>query len=109
MRLPAREQRALEVMEEVLEASEPGMTARFAMFASLSGSGEPVSAECLSRRQSWCQPGTFYILFPVLASIVLAVAMAAGLAMSASSVCGKAAAARATLRPVATCVTHAHP
>jgi len=92
MSLPAAEQRALRAMERLLEASEPRMTAMFAMFTRLARAEMPVSAERLARRQlvrSW--PDTIYVLIPVLATMALIATLVVGLATSGTPACRTAA------------------
>jgi hypothetical protein len=67
MGLPACQQRVLDRMEGALKASEPHLTAMFAIFTRLSA-GEPVGAESLAGRPGrrwWLRPG------PTLAALVL--------------------------------------
>jgi hypothetical protein len=74
MRMPGCEQRILDALEDALEATEPVMAAKFAIFACLAEDEEPASPECPTRRQRewWRSPGLFMI-FPLLASMALAV------------------------------------
>ena len=104
MSLPAGEQRALRAMEHLLEASEPRMTAMFAMFTKLGRAEEPISAERLARHQPerrW--PDIVYLVIPVLATMALVATLAFGLATSGASAC-RSAAQSAPRSSVVTCV-----
>jgi Protein of unknown function (DUF3040) len=96
VRFPARTRRALHTIETALEASDPRLTAMFAMFARLTRGEETVSSEHLSRRIRWRHSSYFYMLFPVLASIALAVSLVVGLATSGSPPCGRVPAVAGT-------------
>jgi Protein of unknown function (DUF3040) len=88
MSLPASEQRALNAIEDVLEASEPRMGAMFAMFTRLAPKGEPIGAERLRRRHPGPSRGdAVYLLIPVLATIALIATLVVGLATSRGSAC----------------------
>jgi hypothetical protein len=109
MSLPARERWALGAIEGALEASEPRMTAMFAIFARLTRGEELTSAERLSRRRliRW-RPGIGYFLFPALASIALITVLVVGLATSSARACGTTALAPPAPRPGVSCAALNH-
>lgn len=78
MSLPACQQRALDRMEGALRASEPRLTAMYAMFGQLTA-GEPISTERLSRkRPRWVQPGSAVytiVLIPVMFTAIIVAAL----------------------------------
>jgi Protein of unknown function (DUF3040) len=84
MSLRIAQQRALDVMEKALEASEPRLTAKFAIFTRLNADEEPVRAERLP-------PGRLHqfipLMIPVAAIIMLIVSLVLGLGASGASAC----------------------
>jgi hypothetical protein len=88
MSLPAGEQRALKAIEGVLEASEPRITAMFAMFTKLAPRGEPIGAERLARRRPMlCTADALYVVIPVLATLALIATLVIGLGTSRVAAC----------------------
>jgi Protein of unknown function (DUF3040) len=88
MRLPSGEQRALNAIEHVLEASEPRMTAMFAMFTKLAPKDELISTERLARRNPLRRRADFlYLVIPVLATVALVATLVVGLATSRAVAC----------------------
>jgi hypothetical protein len=81
MGLPLCQQRALDRMEGALRASEPQLTAMYAMFGRLTA-GEPIRAERLTRKRlRWRQPGTAMyamVLIPVMFAAIIAGALFGG-------------------------------
>lgn len=103
MSLPASEQRVLNAMEDALKASEPRMTAMFAMFGKLTRGEEPTDAERLPRgRLTRLRPGTSYLLIPVLAAVALVATLVVGLAAGGLSGCRTGGASQAP-RSAASC------
>jgi len=109
MSLPACEKRALDAMDSALAASEPRLAAMFAMFARLCRDEGPIAAERLSDgHRPPGRPGAFWLLFPVLITMVLMATLLTGLAATLKSPCGgRAAAASLAHRPAASCVAPA--
>jgi hypothetical protein len=94
MSLPVGEQRALNAIEHALEASEPRMTAMFALFTKLAPRGEPIGAERLARpHQALSRGDVLYLLIPVLATMALIATLVIGLATSRASACRTAVSA----------------
>jgi Protein of unknown function (DUF3040) len=91
--LPAGEQRALHAIEGALAASEPRMTAMFAMFTKLTRDEEPTGVERLSRRHP-PRPrlSAVCMLVPALTAAALLVTLVVGLVTSGLPVCGTTAA-----------------
>ena len=88
MSLPAGEQRALNAIERGLEASEPRMTAMFAIFTRLAPKGELISAERLAcRHPARRRADTLYLLIPLLATVALVATLVVGLATSRTGAC----------------------
>lgn len=83
MSLPACEQRVLDRIEGSLRASEPKLSAMYAMFARLNA-GEPVGSERLGRRRlarCWLQPGSAayaIVLIPVMFAAIVVGALLGG-------------------------------
>ena len=107
MSLPVCQQRALNAMENVLQASEPRLAAMFAMFTGLAEGEEPVRAEHLSRRRliRLRRPGPCFIVFPVLTGIALIVTLIVGLVTSFAPGCATAAAVSSVRKTTVSCVT----
>jgi hypothetical protein len=78
MSLPVCQQRVLDRMEGALRASEPQLTAMYAMFGQLSA-GEPIRTERLGRRRlRLLQPGSAMyaiVLIPVMFAAIIAGAL----------------------------------
>jgi hypothetical protein len=75
MGLPAYQQRVLDRMECSLQASEPHLAAKFAIFAWLTA-GEPVGVESLAAaaRRRWWRTGTTLsalVLVPVMFALIM--------------------------------------
>ena len=81
MGLSARQRRALDVIESALQASEPRLTAMFAMFARLTRGEEPVHAEHLPRRRVRWRPSANVLLVHALAGLFLITGMSQVLLM----------------------------
>src|SRR5919108_3143910 len=81
MSLPVCQQRVLDRMEGALRASEPQLTAMYAMFAQLTA-GEPIRTERLTRKRlRWLQPGTAMyalVLIPVMFAAIIVGALFGG-------------------------------
>jgi hypothetical protein len=105
MGLPACQQRTLAVMEYALEATEPRLSAMFAMFAHLAKS-EPIHAERLSRRRpSRLRSGPWLMLIPVLTGIALVAGLIVSQVTSPAPGCAPAVAAPPDTRTAVSCVT----
>ncbi|MBV9094453.1 MAG: DUF3040 domain-containing protein [Streptosporangiaceae bacterium] len=76
MSLPASQQRALDEMEQTLQASEPRLASMFAIFARLAAGDGPVAAEPLASRSRWWLPrgttGYAFVLVPVIFVMIIA-------------------------------------
>jgi hypothetical protein len=81
MSLPVCQQRVLDRMEGALRASEPQLTAMYAMFGQLTA-GEPIRTERLSRKRlRLLQPGSAIyaiVLIPVMFSAIIVGALFGG-------------------------------
>jgi hypothetical protein len=108
MSLPARQQRALNAIEGALEASEPRMTAMFAIFARLTRGEKPTSTERLRRRPLIrVRPRILYLLFPAFATAALIATLVVGLTSGSRSGCGAAASASPASGTAANCAARA--
>ena len=104
MSLSACQQRTLTAMDCALEATEPRLSAMFAMFARLTWS-EPICAEQLSRRRpSQSRPDRWLMLFPSLTVFALVVGLIVSQVISPAPGCGPAVTASPGARTAASCV-----
>ena len=104
MSLPACQERTLTAMDYALEATEPRLSAMFAMFARLTWR-EPIHAEQLSRRRpSQSQPGRWLMLFPVLTGIALVVGLIVSQVISPAPGCAPVITASPGTRTAVSCV-----
>jgi hypothetical protein len=108
MSLPARQQRALNAIEGALEASEPRMTAMFAIFTRLTRGEKPTSAEHLRRRPLIrARPRVLYLLFPAFATAALIATLVVGFTTGSRSGCGTAASLSPASSAAANCAARA--
>lgn len=88
MSLPACQQRVLDRMEGALRASEPHLTAMYAMFSRLNA-GEPIGVERIGRpRGRWLRQGTAMyaiVLIPVMFAAIVVGALLGGGTRSAAT------------------------
>ena len=80
MSLPVCQQRVLDRMEGALRASEPQLTAMYAMFGRLTAS-EPIRTERLGRKRLRLQPGSAMyaiVLIPVMFAAIIVGALFGG-------------------------------
>jgi hypothetical protein len=104
MSLPACQQRTLTIMDYALEATEPRLSAMFAMFAHLAKS-EPIRAEQLSRRRPIrLRSGRWPMLFPALTGIALVVGLIVSQVTSPAPGCASAVAAPPARGTAVSCV-----
>lgn len=110
MSLPGRERWALGAIEGALEASEPRLTAMFAIFTRLTRGEALTSAERLSRRKliRW-RPGLGYLLFPALAGIALVTTLVVGVATGSTRTCGPARFTPPAPQSAVSCAALNHP
>jgi hypothetical protein len=116
MGLSARQRRALDVIESALQASEPRLTAMFAMFARLTRGEEPVHAEHLPRRRVRWRPSANVLLVHALAGLFLITGMVIGVTAGGASACSPGhgssslaySAGAHAWRPAVTCSAFAH-
>ena len=104
MSLPACQQRTLTAMDYALEATEPRLSAMFAMFARLTWR-EPIHTEQLSRRlPSRSQPGRWLMLFPLLTVVALVAGLIVSQVISPAPGCAPAVTAASGARTAVSCV-----
>jgi hypothetical protein len=104
MSLPGRQRRALDAIENALEASEPRINGMFTMFARLARGEEPVATERLPRRRlTWLRQGSNVVLIPALAVLLLMTGLVIGMASRGASACGAAFAGARAGRSAAAC------
>lgn len=72
MSLPARQQRMLDGIEKILQASEPKMAAMFAIFTRLTAAEGPASTERVRSRRLMSGPGLgAFVLLPLALSMLI--------------------------------------
>jgi hypothetical protein len=105
MSLPACQQRTLTAIDDVLEATEPRLSAMFAVFARLTWR-EPIHAEQLPRRgRPRSRPGRWLKLFPLLTGLALVVGLIVSQVISPAPGCVPAVTASSGARTGVSCVT----